>query len=154
MTRTSATGRADAAHRRLGFTLVELLVTITVIGLAAGAVVLSMPDPRPAVGLEAEQFAARLSRAREEAILTNRSVAADVDGSGYGFSSFDGAVWTPLNGVFVARTWSEGVVAPREPVRVVFDPTGVADPIQVRLTRDNQSRTVEIDGAGEVAIHD
>ena len=85
------------------------MVTIAVIGLAAGAVVLSMPDPRPAVGLEAEQFAARLSRAREEAILTNRSVAADVDASGYGFSSVDGVEWTPLNGVFVARTWGGGV---------------------------------------------
>ncbi|MBA4807005.1 GspH/FimT family pseudopilin [Brevundimonas sp.] len=182
MTRTSATGRADCAQtasrraasgsatngaqtasrraasgsakRRSGFTLVELMVTIAVIGLAAGAVVLSMPDPRPAVGLEAEQFAARLSRAREEAILTNRSVAADVDASGYGFSSFDGVEWTPLNGVFVARTWGEGVVPPREPLRVVFDPTGVADPAQVRLTRDNTSRTVVVDGAGEVAIHD
>ncbi|OGN46949.1 MAG: type II secretion system protein GspH [Caulobacterales bacterium RIFCSPHIGHO2_12_FULL_68_13] len=154
MTRTSATGRARLQRRRTGFTLVELMVTVAVIGLAAGAVALSLPDPRPAVGLEAEQFAARLSRAREEAILTNRPVAADADTAGYGFSSFDGAVWTPLNGVFIARTWGEGVAAPADPVRIVFDPTGVADPARVRLTRDNQSRTVTVDGAGEVSIHD
>ncbi|WP_271166442.1 GspH/FimT family pseudopilin [Brevundimonas intermedia] len=154
MTRTSATGRASIRRRRSGFTLVELMVTITVIGLAAGAVVLSMPDPRPAVGLEAEQFAARLSRAREEAILTNRPVAAEADASGYGFASFDGATWTPLTGVFVARTWGEGVTAPADPIRIVFDPTGIADPAQVRLTRDNQSRTVAVDGAGEVLIND
>ncbi|MFN7128232.1 MAG: GspH/FimT family pseudopilin [Brevundimonas sp.] len=156
MTRTSATGRARLQRRRSGFTLVELMVTITVIGLAAGAVVLSMPDPRPAVGLEAEQFAARLSRAREEAILTNRPVAAEADASGYTFASFDGATWTPLTGVFVARTWGEGegVSAPADPVRIVFDPTGIADPARVRLTRDNQSRTVAVDGAGEVSIND
>jgi general secretion pathway protein H len=129
------------------------MVTVAVIGLAAGAVVLSMPDPRPAVGLEAEQFAARLSRAREEAIMTNRPVAVQADAAGYGFSSFDGVEWAPLGGVFVARAWSEGVVTPRGPVRIVFDPTGVADPAEVRLNRDNQSRTVVIDGAGEVSIH-
>ena len=154
MTRTSATGRARVRSGRSGFTLVELMVTVSVIGLAAGAVVLSMPDPRPAVGLEAEQFAARLSRAREEAILTNRPVAADVDASGYAFSGFDGAAWTPLNGVFVARAWGEGVAAPTDPLRIVFDPTGVADPARVRLTQASQSRTVTIDGAGEVSLHD
>ncbi|MEC8457048.1 MAG: GspH/FimT family pseudopilin, partial [Pseudomonadota bacterium] len=139
MMRTSATGRADraqaarrraasgsakecaqaarrraasgSAKRKAGFTLVELMVTIAVIGLAAGAVVLSMPDPRPAVGVEAEQFAARLARAREEAIMTNRPVAVEADGSGYRFAQFDGATWTPLNGVFTPRTWAEGVAA-------------------------------------------
>lgn len=137
---------------RQGFTLVELMVTVAVIGLAAGAVVLSMPDPRPAVGLEAEQFAARLSRAREEAIMTNRPVAVQADAAGYGFSSFDGAEWAPLTGVFQPRPWGEGVAASGDPVRVVFDPTGVSDPAEVRLTRDSQSRVVAVDGAGEVNI--
>jgi general secretion pathway protein H len=154
MMRTSATGRANARLRRAGFTLVELMVTITVIGLAAGAVVLSMPDPRPAVGLEAEHFAARLARAREEAILINQPVAVEADAGGYRFSSFDGADWTPLTGVFAPRSWGEGVSAPAAPTRIVFDPTGIADPARVRLSRDSQSRTISIDGAGEVSIND
>jgi general secretion pathway protein H len=81
-------------------------------------------------------------------------VAVEADSSGYRFAQFDGTAWTPLNGVFIARTWGEGVAAPADPVRIVFDPTGVADPARVRLTRDNQSRTVTVDGAGEVSIHD
>ncbi|HAJ03426.1 MAG TPA: type II secretion system protein GspH, partial [Brevundimonas sp.] len=54
MTPTSATGRADHA-RRAGFTFVEMMVTVAVIGLAATAVVLAAPDPTPRLPVEAER---------------------------------------------------------------------------------------------------
>lgn len=130
-------------------------MVVAIIGLAAGAVVLTLPDPRPAVATEAERFAARLVRAREEAILTNRSVAVEASANGYAFSTFDGLQWTPLaEGPFRAEDWSEGAtVSPAEPaVRVVFDPSGVADPATLTLAREGRSRTISVDGAGEVRI--
>lgn len=136
----------------MGFTLVELMVVIAIIGVAAGAVVLSMPDPRPTLAVEAERFAARLTLAREEVVMTNRPVALRADAAGYGFESFDGAVWTPLTGVLAPKAW-EGV-AVAAPARAVFDPTGGADAASVRLEREGQAVTVAIDGAGEVTIHE
>ncbi len=130
-------------------------MVVAIIGLAAGAVVLTLPDPRPAVATEAERFAARLVRAREEAILTNRSVAVEATAQGYAFSTFDGLQWTPLaEGPFRAEDWSEGAtVSPAEPaVRVVFDPSGVADPATLTLAREGRSRTISVDGAGEVRV--
>ncbi len=137
----------------MGFTLVELMVVIAIIGVAAGAVVLSMPDPRPTLAVEAERFAARLTLAREEAVMTNRPVALHADAAGYGFESFDGAVWTPLNGVLASTAWGEGA-AVAGTARVEFDPTGGADAASVRLEREGRSFTVAVDGAGEVTIHD
>ncbi len=139
----------------MGFTLVELLMVITIIGLAAGAVVLSVPDPRPSVAEDAERFAARLSRAREEAILSNRPVAVEATPAGYGFMVFDGAGWSVLDeGPFGPETWTAGTtLAPSNPpVRIVFDPTGVAEPAALTLTRDRNSRTITVDGAGEVTL--
>jgi len=165
MTPTSATGRPDRAQAasrraasasakgtRAGFTLVELMMTLVVIGLAAGAVVLATPDPRPAVGETAERFAARLVRAREEAILTNRLVAVSTDAGGYEFAGFDGATWTPLTAPFIRQPWDDGVVPPRRPVRIVFDATGGAEPAEVSLSRDGRSVAVQVDAAGEVTI--
>lgn len=153
---TSATGKADR-QARAGFTLVELMMVVAIIGLAAGAVVLSVPDPRPSVGMDAERFAARLVRAREEAILTNRAVAVDADAAGYAFTSFDGARWSPLiDGPFGPEAWTpDTTVAARdgEP-RVLFDPTGAAEPVTLAVSRDGQGVVVSVDGAGEVRIDD
>ncbi len=142
---------------RQGFTLVELLMVIGIIGLAAGAVVLSIPDPRPSVAEDAERFAARLTHAREESILSNRPVAVEATSAGYGFSAYDGARWSSLDeGPFGTELWTPGTVLEpsARPVRVVFDPTGVADPAVLILTRERVRRTVTVDGAGEVRIND
>lgn len=166
--RTSATGEPDryggltaiaAAPRawaaRAGFTLVELLMVVAIIGLAAGAVVLAVPDPRPSVAEDAERFAARLTRAREEAILSNRPVAVEVGPGGYGFSAYDGIRWSDLQeGPFGPETWTEGTLPAPAGMRLVFDPTGVAEPGTVTLSREGRARTVTVDGAGEVRIDD
>ena len=170
MTPTSETGVRDASDRdalprrlsaasgpdKQGFTLVELLMVIAIIGMAAGAVVLSVPDPRPSVAGDAERFAARLVRAREESILTNRPVIVEATHAGYGFMAFDGAAWSVLDeGPFGPETWTAGTtVEPSSPtVRIVFDPTGVAEPAVLTLTRARKSRTITVDGAGEVTLN-
>lgn len=132
-------------------------MTVAIIGVAAGAVVLSMPDPRPTLGNDAERLGARLQRAGEEAILSNQVIAAEISAVGYDFSRFDGSSWTPLNeGPFRAGRWAEGVVAaPVEPpLRLTFDPTGSSEGGRVVLSRDGREIGVVVDAAGQVTIDD
>lgn len=151
---TSETGRTRSHRSRSGFTLVELLIAVAIMGLAAGAVILSAPDPRPSVAEDAERFAARLSRAREEAILSNRPVAVEATAAGYAFTSFDGAAWSALEeGPFGPETWTQGVTVEPSEARIVFDPTGVTEADALTLTRDRNSRTITVDGAGEVTLN-
>jgi general secretion pathway protein H len=70
-----------------GFSLVELMVVLFIIGIASTAVVMTMGSPERGVRDEAEQFAARLAALRDNAILQSRIMAVTVRPSGYGYTS-------------------------------------------------------------------
>ena len=70
---TSATGNNESGFTFLrrsaesGFTLIELMVVMTIIGLTSAVVIFAIPDPRGRVIDEAERFAARTLAARDDA---------------------------------------------------------------------------------------
>src|SRR6185503_10002070 len=78
---------ADTEHgmsrRRKGFTLVELMVVIVIVGLAAAAVVLALPERGGSLHAEAERFAARAKAARDDAILDSRAASVAIGPCGY-----------------------------------------------------------------------
>lgn len=80
-----------------GFTLVELMIVITLIGLASAAVVLALPDPRGRLRDEAERFAARARTAHDLAIVEGRSFSIWVSDGGYGFDRREAGAWAPVS---------------------------------------------------------
>ncbi len=170
---------SDAATRpakpsRNGFSLVELLVVVFVMGLLAGAVVLSLPGDSRALRDEAERFAARTVAARDEAISGARPVALVVGSAGYYFEARSDGGWQPLDpGRFGLVAWKDGTAASvagaageggqsnpspgaAERQRLVFDPVGLAssegllslrrggETLAVRIARDG---TVRLDAS-------
>jgi general secretion pathway protein H len=135
-----------------------MLAAVAILGLLTGAVVMNLPDSGGRLGDEADVLAARLRRAQEEAILTNRPVEAAVDAAGYRFRVQRRGAWAALEDrTFAPRAWGEGVVVQvrtadgRSAVR--FDTTGAAEPAEIRLQRRERSVRVTIDGQGQVRIH-
>lgn len=143
-------------RRPRGVTLVELLVVLAILGAAVSAVVIALPDPRGSLTAEAERLAARLSAARDAAILSRRSVALRLDPQGYGFERREPAGWAALPGrAFEARDWPAGTMielAPPGQTRIRFDATGLATPATIQLVRDGVAVAVTVDAAGEVAV--
>lgn len=149
-----------------GFTLVEMLAVIFVIGLASALVVLTMPPPEGPVEKAAERFAMLSQRAADEAIVTGDVVGLRIDERGYEFARYRGGAWIALPG-FEGDDWPLGAtvalesealsqarrMAEREPddeplpPLVTFDPTGGATPFTLRL-EDHQRRFVITGDAG------
>ena len=140
-----------------GFTLVELLVVLTIIGLMSAAVVLAIPDPRGSLVAEAERFAARAHAAQERAIMDARPMAIRITSAGYGFDRRERGEWTPIDSApFTDLAWSEGThpeLGRQTAQRLAFDSTGSTEPTTLLLVRDDEQVRIEIgvDGKARVA---
>jgi general secretion pathway protein H len=155
--RTSAAGRADRVlpGRTHGFTLVELMVVITIVGLIAGLAVLALPDPEGGVRAEAVKFAARAKAAQERAVMDNRPVAIMLGEGGYAFEWRSGGKWQAVGErPFVAAQWREGTEARLEGAerRIVFDSTGFAERATLRLSRGSETAAVEVTNGGRIRV--
>ncbi len=140
-----------------GFTLVEMLVVLFIIGLIAGIAIFTIPDPRGQLVNEAEKFAGRTIAARDNAVLQSRPMALALDASGYRFEQRRAGAWQPhVDGPFAFTPWREGTVVQQmggSDKRLIFDPVGLASgDMQVMLSREGDSVRVEIARNGDVRV--
>ena len=142
---------------RNGFSLVEMMVVLFIIGLLAGVVVMAMPGDAQMLRGEAERFAARTIAARDEAITAAAPVALVVSNAGYYFEQRGEGQWLPLDGAGTGpATWERGTAATvtgSGRTRIVFDPVGLASgELTVRLARGTAAQAVGIARDGKVRV--
>ena len=150
---TSATGNS----REGGFTLIELMVVVTIIALASAVVVFAIPDPRGRVIDEAERFAARTLAARDDAIVQSRDVRIWITASGYGVERRRRGQWQAMTDKpFKTIAWASGtgvVIGASGRDAITFDATGApASPATVTLVRDNARASVTVSGNGDIRV--
>jgi general secretion pathway protein H len=144
-------------NKQAGFTLVELMVVLFLIGLAAGAVMLTVGSVASNGGSQAEKFAARIAALRDRAVVEGRPLALWVRPSGYGFERRGNADWQPLDAKpFTTEDWKPPLranIAGGQMVRVAFDQTGIPSaPLDISLVDGAQSLRVTMDVSGNVNV--
>jgi general secretion pathway protein H len=142
-----------------GFTLVEMMIVIAVMGLLAGVIVLTVGSPGAGPKDAATHLASRIAAARDQSILTGRPISAWISASGYGFDQLRDGRWETLDQKpFETSDWGPGMqvgltAAAASRARVQFDSLGVADQaLAMRLSRAGESAAVRIAANGEVTV--
>ncbi len=136
-----------------GFTVVELLVVIVILGIVAGMVTLSVaPSEQRRLTEELDRLAALFRLAHDEARISGRVITWQASADGYRFLiSDDEPDASESDDPLRARTWPFEVqtVDARE---VVFGREPLMSPVRVEIVTPTRVVIMDIDAFGELTV--
>ena len=147
-----------------GFTLVELMVVLAIIGISLGLVSFNaMPSAAQNLEGEARRIALLLQLARDEAIVRNRLVAFEADGDNYRFLVRNETRWDlvvnddmlrerPFKGAPVRLSIEPPGVGSGNPMRITFGREPVDKPFVLTMAIGENHVAIRADGIGHFVV--
>jgi general secretion pathway protein H len=152
-------------QRARGFTLIEMLVVVMIMGLFVGLVAtIARPDDRGQLRVEAERLAQLLDLCVLESRLTAKPIAWTSDGPSYRFWQFaDATGWSEIrdNDILRERTLPQGMAVvglrvenmrPRGTLRLEFTPYGEMPAFSIEISLGAERYEVAGSPLGEVRV--
>lgn len=143
-----------------GFSLVEILVVLFIIGLMSAAVVLTFDKPKSALEKQAETLASQLNALAQDGLITGSVNAAGFSKDGYALYTFENSEWTER----VSDDWQDSyrltftrasakldMPKEKEPI-IMFQPTGLSTPFELTLADRDLKFSLKTEGDGRIAL--
>lgn len=151
--------------RQSGFTLVEILVVLVIIGITVAMVSINlMPDDKRVLTTEAQKLALLFEQARDEAIISGKEIAWSAEGDKTRFwRKDDQGKWMANSGddLFRDRDLAPGVklielqinsVKAAMNERLIFSPGGMNRPFKLDLGLNVSRVSITGDNMGKLSL--
>lgn len=151
------------APRDAGMTLVEVMLVIFIMGLVTSVAVMTLPPRETQQERAVRKVETVLRDAQDRSVLTGEIIGIQPTENGIELVSWTGEEWLAIqrarldlpDGVRLEVLPPDGALQSREdtPQRIIFNPLGRAEPINVAVNRRSWSQRLTLTPDGEV-IHD
>lgn len=156
-----------SSYKEAGFTLVEILCVLALLGLTAGLVVLNLPKPAPPFRAEVQSVTTLLNLAARQSVIDGKSRGVDISNGQLNILEYDGE-WVSerqqdfmdVYGLNLTVESQEIDLNAREkkqekadlPPLIYFDATGNVTPFRLSLEGREESFTLAPDARGRIVM--
>jgi general secretion pathway protein H len=144
-----------AVRQPAGFTLIEVLLVVVLIAIAASVAAMSIrDDDRHKLQEEGDRLAALFRMAQSEARISGRTLVWEADLTGYGFRTASGADDEKLRDELARRRAWPFQVRRVETPRILFTREPLREPALIQLETASRELRLLLDARGDLRIAD
>lgn len=161
--RTSSTEdklRSKTHIKEAGYTLVEIMAVMVIIGLMTSAVVLTLPKDKAVVNVYAEDLVRDINGAAQASLLSGKMAALGVSEKAYAIYAYEDDAWVSKregdwpDGVFVTFEKDKAELQLTEEIvpLALFEPTGQSTVFDLTLRNHDKVLKLSSQGDGRVVM--
>jgi len=146
--------------KEAGFTLIEILCVLVLIGVTTSLVVLTVQPPKSALETQAAQLTNQLNALAQDGLISGSVNAAGFSEDGYTLYTFENSEWTER----VSGEWQDSyrLTFTRASARldlpkttdptIMFQPTGLSTPFELTLSDRDIHYALKTSGDGRIEL--